>query len=183
MLFVIGASSLDRAIKVAKHPIQKRLAGKYFTVGGLGFHSNNRKPLRILLRLLVRGSLRNKSSLVNWREVIRNTINAHHSNFDEPCTAEELHEIIEPFKHWVSAILYARRRRGTGIFERLLELKTENLTLINVRKHLISKRKNKRKFSTRRDRKSSSLFCTGTTTVVYVGAVQPGGGGVRTPMY
>ena len=126
-----------------KHPIQKRLAGKNFTVGGLGFHPNNRNPLKILQKLLVRGSRRNKSNLFIWHDVISNTINSQHSNYDEPCTAEELLEIIEPFKHRISAILYVRRRGSTGIFDRQLELKTENLTIINVRKHLISKRKNK----------------------------------------
>ena len=55
MVLVIGASSLDRAIKVAKHPIQKRLAGKYYSDSGVGFHPKNRNPLQTLQKLLVRG--------------------------------------------------------------------------------------------------------------------------------
>ena len=55
----------------------------------------------ILQKLLLRGPLRNKSNLVIWHDVISNTINAHHSNYDETCTttttttAEELLEMIE----------------------------------------------------------------------------------------
>ena len=111
MLIVIGASSLDRAIKVAKHPIQIRHAGKYFTDGGLGFYPNNRNPLKVLQKLLVRGSLRNRSNLVIWHDVISYAIIAHHSNYEEPCTAVELLEIIEPFKPRISANFVRMSRR------------------------------------------------------------------------
>ena len=50
-------------INFAKHLTQKGLVGKCLIDGGLGFHPNNRSHLKILQKLHVQGSLRNKAIL------------------------------------------------------------------------------------------------------------------------
>ena len=75
--------------------------------------------------------------------MINNNINPHRSNNYRACSIRRLLRILKPFKSRIRAIWYVRRIGTSGIFGSLLEMSTKTLAIKKLRKHLISKYKNK----------------------------------------
>ena len=90
--------------------------------------------------LLERGQLRDRSDLVCWHGVINNSITEHKSNGNKALTVEQLLQILKKHSHKFAAIIYCQRFGTPNILE---ELRTLNILIIDVKKKLLSKRKQK----------------------------------------
>ena len=145
MVFIVGASCFERAIKVAPFALKSFICRKSISLGGLSLNPNSRNHFKNLGFLLDKGSPKQKNDIVLWHDVINNTITSHKSNDNCPLALEELLKFLKKHCRRFSAIIYCRRLGTPNIFE---ELKTLNITIIDAKKRFLSKRKQKKVFYT-----------------------------------
>ena len=137
MMYLIGASSLHLAVTKAHYSVKRRLYNRTFSIPGLS--SANKSPLKNITRLLSHGRLRKLSQkAVIWHDAISNSISPHKSNNFAPLKPKQLVKTISKYKKQIAAILYVRRSGSVEVFN---ELKKSNILIIDVRRHLLSKRK------------------------------------------
>ena len=132
MVFIVGASCLDRAINAANRSIRLSIHRRSFSVPGLSFNPRSN-----------RGSLKYRKNIVLWHDVINNSITSHRSNNNEPCGIGELTEILKKHEHSFSAILYCRRIGTENIFD---ELRRLGILIIDVKRRFLSERKQKKMY-------------------------------------
>ena len=68
---------------------------------GLSFCHKNR--LKNLIHLLTCGYLKTRSNIIIWHDTINNTITAHPSNANTPCSTEQLISTLATYKDRLAA--------------------------------------------------------------------------------
>ena len=140
MVYLIGASSLYRAFNSSPYSLRSTIYKKSTAISGLSLNPNSNNRLKDLGFLLERGQLRDRSDLVCWHDVIDNSITEQKSNGNKALTVEQLLQILKKHSHKFAAIIYCQRFSTPNILE---ELRTLNILIIDVKKQLLSKRKQK----------------------------------------
>ena len=140
MVYLIGASSLYRAFNSSPYSLRSIIYKKSTAIPGLSLNPNSNNRLKDLGFLLKRGQLRDRSDLVCWHDVTNNSITEHKSNGSKVLTVEQLLQILKRHSHKFAAIIYCQRFSTPNILE---ELRTLNILIIDVKKKLLSKRKQK----------------------------------------
>ena len=137
MVYVIGASSLRRAIDKAPTSIRRSIQGKVFAVPGLSFHPTAKNPNKQLQNLLRKG-LKNCSKIVIWHDLVNNSLSSHRSNGNRRCSPDVLLNILEPFRKQISAIIYNQRIATPNIQKNLVQA---SYLTISPKQHILSNRK------------------------------------------
>ena len=140
MYYFVGASSLHKTLYSWDYRAKAPYIQRSFTLPGLSFNPQARNQLKVLQNLLVRGCLEKRRKLIISHDVISNSLSAHKSNNYEPCSMEFLCQILKIFKDNIAAVLYCKRFGLRNVYKQLSET---GITIIDVRKRLISKRKQK----------------------------------------
>ena len=73
MVFILGASSLNHALRILCAPSQKRVKETCFTKPGLSFNFNDRDSQKTI-QYYLHHFLSNRKDLVIWRDAINNSI-------------------------------------------------------------------------------------------------------------
>ena len=139
MVFILGASSLDHALRILSAPSQKRVKETCFTKPGLSFNfnaSDSQKTIHFYLHYF----LSNRKDLVIWHDAINNSISKHRSNNNRSLSTDQLKSLLLRYKENITAIVYCRRN-GTDNIEK--ELKKTGILVFNIVEDFISKRKAK----------------------------------------
>ena len=95
MVYLIGASSLYRAFNSSPYSLRSTIYKKSTAIPGLSLNPNSNNRLKDLGFLLERGQLRDRSDLVCWHDVIKNSITEHKSNGNKALTVEQLLHILK----------------------------------------------------------------------------------------
>ena len=133
-MYIIGASSLKRAINSQPHSLKKSITA----ISSLSLNPNVNRLSINLPFLLERGSLKNRSKLVLWHVLLNNSVTSHKSNNIIPLTIEQLIKQLLCYKKRISATAYCYRFGAPNYFE---PLKQAGFLVIRVTKNLISPRK------------------------------------------
>ena len=120
VVFIIGASSLKAGIESTSGNQRKELSRISFFVKGLSLHRNSISPILNLGFLLRRGTLKFKTNIVLWHDVISHTITKHRLNNNRAETVDSLIATLQNFSHRISAIIYCQREGSSFILEELL---------------------------------------------------------------
>ena len=139
MVFVIGASSLRRAVDKAPTTLRKLIQGKVFAVPGLTLHPAAKNPKKQLQHFL-ETSLKNRSNIVIWQDLLKNSLFPHKNNGNRKSTHRKIVEILETFQKQVSALVYNQRIGAPFIQKHLI---TAKFLTTNPRQHLLSNCKKK----------------------------------------
>ena len=137
MVYVIGASSLRRAIDKAPTSIRKSIQGKVFAVLGLSFHPTAKNPNKQLQNLLKNG-LKSCKKIVIWHDLVNNSLSSHRSIGNRNCSPDVFIKILEPFREQITAIIYNQRIGTPNIHKKLVEA---SYITFNPKQHLLSNRK------------------------------------------
>ena len=139
MVIVLGASSLDHALRKLSAPSQKRVKETCFTKPGLSFNFNARDSQKTI-QYYLHHFLSNWKDLVIWHDTINNSISKHRSNNNRSLSTDQLKSLLLRYKENITAIIYCRRN-GTDNIEK--ELKKTGILVFNIVEDFISKRKAK----------------------------------------
>ena len=174
MVYLIGASSLYQAFNSSPYSVRSPVYNKSTAIPGLSLNPRTRNKLKDLSLLLEKGFLKNRVDIVCWHDVINNSITPHKTNGNQPLSVEQLLEILRKHSQKFAAIIYCQRFGTPNIFDKL---RTLNILIVDVKKKLLSKRKQKtpaitneirklhpwpvleRNFITGILRKSANLYC------------------------
>ena len=127
MVFIIGASSLKAATKVAPNDLKRLLSRISFASKGLSLNPNSIHKVLNLELLLERGKLREARDIILWHDVLNNTIAKHRLNDQK---AEKVPNLINTLRKntWrIRAIIYCQRENAKHIFA---EIRTFNTLVI-----------------------------------------------------
>ena len=139
MVFVIGASSLINTLNGLSYHEKKPLLGSHYHWGGLSFNARTPERSKLLQNLLnVGGCLCKKNNLVNWHDVINNTMTPFKQT--KACPVPELIDILLQYKDRITAIVYVKRVGAPLCLE---NLRSTGIVLIDAFKQLISHRNRK----------------------------------------
>ena len=138
MVFIIGASCLANAIKVAPEALRSQVQPILFARKGLSLNPNAKNKRTNLELLLNRGPLKNKKNLIRWHGVISNSITRQISNNYSALPVSSLVELLRRFSDRISAIVYCQRLGSPNILEELRKL---DILVIDAGKKLLSKRR------------------------------------------
>lgn len=138
MIHVIGASSLSRAVNDTNHRQKQILRKSIIAVPSLSLNPNVKSPLKNLSFLLENGSLKTKSNLVIWHDVLNNSLTSHKSNNFSPASPHELVRILSKYRSRIAALVYCQRLNAPYIFN---ILRSSNFIVIRVNKNLTSRRR------------------------------------------
>ena len=136
MVFVLGASSLDHALRKFPAPSQKCIKDTCFTKPGLSLNlnaSDSQKTIQYYLHHY----LPHRNVLVIWHDAINNSISRHRSNNNRKLSSEQLVNLLLRSRTNICAIVYCRRNGTEEI------LVSTGILVLNVFKDFISKRKAK----------------------------------------
>ena len=114
MVFILGASSLDHALRKLSAASQKRVKETCFTKPGFNF--NARDPQKIT-QFNLHHFLSNRKDLVIWHDTINNSTSKHRSNNNRNLSTEQHKSLLSRFKEDITAIVYCRRN-GTDKIEK-----------------------------------------------------------------
>ena len=120
MVYVIGASSLRRAIDKAPTSIRKSIQGKVFAVPGLSFHPTAKNPNKQLQNLLKKG-LKSCKKIVIWHALVNNSLSSHRNNGNRNCSPDVFIKILEPFREQITAIINNQKIGTPNIHKKLVE--------------------------------------------------------------
>ena len=130
MVYVVGASSLEKAVSSLQFKSRKFYHSRLTAIPGLSFNPLSSNPLKVLQNLLQKGSLAKKRNLIIWHDVINNTVSVHWKNQTPALTPQELVGILDQYRLRIRAIVYCRRFGTPDVYK---ELKTSGLPIISVR--------------------------------------------------
>ena len=133
-MYIIGASSLKRAINSQPHSLKKSITA----ISSLSLNPYVNRLSINLPFLLERGSLKNRSKLVLWHDLLNNSVTSHKSNNFIPLTIEQLIKQLLCYKERISAIVYCYRFGAPNYFE---PFKQAGFLVIRVTRNSISPRK------------------------------------------
>ena len=140
MVYFIGASSLYQAFTSSFHSVRSPVYNKSTAILGLSLNPRTRNRLKDLRLLLEKGFLKNRIDMVCWHDVINNSLTPHKSNGNQLLSVEQLLEILRKHSQKFAAIIYCQRFGTPNIFDKL---RTLNILVVDVKKRLLSKRKQK----------------------------------------
>ena len=139
MVFILGASSLDHALRILSAPSQKRVKDTCFTKPGLSLNFNARDSQKTI-QYYLHHYLSHRNDLVIWHDATNNSISGHRSNNNRSLSTDQLKSLLLRYKENITAIVYCRRN-GTDNIEK--ELKKTGILVLNIVEDFISKRKAK----------------------------------------
>ena len=126
-MHIIAASCL-RPIAEEAEKENNHLRGQLTAIPGLGLNPHHPNPKQRLQFLLNNDeTLRGKSDLIIWHDIISNTISRHPNPRNDPskdypaAETEELCSILRSFEPRIRAILHCQRHRAKIIYHKLLE--------------------------------------------------------------
>ena len=144
MVDVIGANFLRGAVDKAPTALRKHIQVKVFAVPGISLHPTAKYPKKQLTLSGNSQSLKNRSNIVIWHNLLNNSLFPLKSNGYRRSTPEKVVEILEPFRKQLSALVYNQRIGTASIQKHLI---TAKFLTIHPRQHLLSnhKKKNQKK--------------------------------------
>ena len=116
MVFILGASSLDDALRKLPTPSQKLVKDTCFTKPGLSLNLNARDSQKTIQHYL-HHYLLHRNDLIIWHRALSNSISRHRSNNNRKLSSEQLVNLLLRYRTNVCAIVYCRRN-GTKDIER-----------------------------------------------------------------
>ena len=137
MVFILGASSLDHALRILSAPSQKRVKETWFTKPGLSLNFNARDSQKTI-QYYLHPFLSNRKDLVIWHDAKNNSISKHRSKNNRSLSTDQLTSLCLRYRENTTAIVYCRRN-GTDNIEK--ELKKTGTLVLNIVEDFISKRK------------------------------------------
>ena len=139
MVFILGASSLDHALRKLPALSQKRVKDTCFTKPGLSLNFNARDSQKTI-QYYLHHYLSHRNDLVMWHDAIINSISRHRRNNNRKLSSEQLDNLLLRYRTNIYAIVYCRRN-GTEDIEEILV--STGILVLSVVKDFISKRKAK----------------------------------------
>ena len=133
MVFILGASSFDHALRKLPAPSQKRVKDTCFTKHGLGLNFNARVSQKTI-QYYLHHYLSYRNNLVFWH-AINISISRHRSNNNRKLSSEQLVNLLLRFRTNICAIVYCRRNGTEDIEE---SLASTGILILNVVKDFIS---------------------------------------------
>ena len=118
--------------------LQGQVASYVTAIRGLSFNPNSLTNLKNLNFLLNSGKLKQLSNIVIWYDVLNNSLTPHPSKGNSPLTTCQLTELLRQHRGRIAALIYCQRI-GTTYIE--FELSQTGCLVINVKSHLLSKRR------------------------------------------
>ena len=140
MVFILGASSLHRALQSLPPQAKKRYSKIVYTAPGLSLNPSCRNP-RKTVQFILKKFFPYRKDLVIWHDVLNNSISEHISNNFISLSSQKLVQTLIQYSASVKALVYCRRV-GTKDIYRFLK---GNFLTLNILKDFISKRKAKNK--------------------------------------
>ena len=137
MVYVIGASSLRRAVGKAPTTLRKHIQGKVCAVPGISWHHTAKNPEKQLQHFL-ETSLRNRSNIVIRNDLLNISLSPHKCIGNRRSIPGKILEILELFRKQVSALVY-NQRIGTPFIQILLI--TARFLRIDHKQQLLPNRK------------------------------------------
>ena len=135
MVFNLGASSLDHALRKLLAPSQKRIKNTCFTKPVLSFNFNARVSRKII-QYYLHHYLFHRNDFVIWYDAIIKSISRHRSNNNLKLSSEQLVNVLLMYRTKICAIVYCRRNGTEDIEESLVSI---GILVLNVVKDFISK--------------------------------------------
>ena len=89
---------------------------------------------------MIEKDFKDEKDLINWHDVINNTICKHKSNFYRALPVPILIEVLKSYQNRIRALVHCQRDRTPDIFA---ELQKTNILVLSIEKDLISLRKQK----------------------------------------
>ena len=80
MVFILGASNIDRTLRNLDVHTRRRLRLDVLGVPSLSFNGNNSKPEKTVQYQLNKLPVSGREDIVIWHDVINNSLSAHKSN-------------------------------------------------------------------------------------------------------
>ena len=139
MVFILGASSLDHALRKLPAPSQKRVKDACFTKPSLSLNLNARDSQKTI-QYYLHHYLSHRYDLVIWHDAINNSIRRHRSNNNRKLSSEQFVNLLLRYRTNICAIVCCRRN-GTEDTEE--SLGSTGILALNVVKDFISKLKAK----------------------------------------
>ena len=94
------------------------------------------------MQILLPTTLKDKTEIVVWHDVLNNSICRHKSNIYRPLSVPDLISVLKTFQDKLSAFVYCQRDRTLDIFHSRKELeKTNCIQVFTIEKDSISVRK------------------------------------------
>ena len=118
MMFILGASSLDHALRKLSALSQKRVKETCFTKPGLSFILNARDSQKTI-QYYLHHFLSNRKDLVIWHNAINNFISKHRSNNNRSLSTDQFKSFLLKYKENITAIVYCRRNGMDNIEKEL----------------------------------------------------------------
>ena len=132
MVFILGASSLDHALRKLTAPSQKRLKDTCFTKPGLSLNFNARDSQKTIRYY--------RNDLIIWHNAIIKSISRRRIDNNRKLCSEQLIILLLMCRTNICAIVYCRRNGTKHIKESLI---STGILVLNAVKDFISKRKAK----------------------------------------
>ena len=139
MVFILGASSFDHALRKLPVPSQKRVKDTCFTKTDLSLNFNARDSQKII-QYYLHHYLSHRNDLVIWYDAINNSISRHQSNNNRKLSNEQFVSLLLRFRTNICAIVFCRQKLTEDIEESLV---STGILVLNVVKDFIYKRKAK----------------------------------------
>ena len=135
MVLIIGPSSLDNIIKQFPQRLKHRICQNTIaTIRGLTFDTRSSRGQRAQLAITKSRS----SEIIFWHDCINNSVSRHTTKpFRKPYSVQKLVYHLKKLKNKILAIIYLQRNLSPNI---LKELQSTNILVIQVEKHILTKR-------------------------------------------
>ena len=140
MVYLIGASSLYYAFNSSQYSVRSPVYNMSTAILGLSLNPRTIYKLKHFSLLHEKGFLKNWVDIVCRHDVINKSITPQISNGNQPLSVEHLLEILRKHSQKFAAIIYCQKFGTPNIFD---ELRTLNILIVDVKKKLLSKRKQK----------------------------------------
>ena len=134
MVLIIGASSLDNIIKQFPQRSKHFICQNTIAIRGLTFDTRSSRGRRAQLAITKSRS----SEIILWHDCINNSESRHPTKpFRKPYSVQKLLYHLKKLKNKIIAIVYLQRNLSPNILE---ELQSTNILVIQVEKHILTKR-------------------------------------------
>ena len=130
MVFILGASSLDHALRKLPAPSQKRVKDTCFTKLGSNLNINTRHSQKTL-QYYIHQYLSHRNDLVIWYNALNNLKSRHRSNNNRKLSSERVVILLLRYRTSICAIVYRRRKGSEDIEESLI---STGILVLNVLK-------------------------------------------------
>ena len=133
MILIVGASCLIKVNRVIPHRVKKEhnFLGNVYGVPSLSLNPNVKNLSLNLQNLFGKKPLKNRNDILLWHDVINDSITPHKSNNNHPLTIKKLLEVLEKYRHKLSAIVYNQRFGTPDLFETLCQHKLKTLSVLS----------------------------------------------------